>query len=395
MSGNEISAQKPYVFDGKVDNFSQGYRGDCVLLAELHSLSEKTWGSQAIFNAIRPDSNGGVTVRFQSTTKSFSYRDFGSEQLPTQNVKVTSTDLKKVDKEIQWTQLRATPGYLEGKYADKTYVEVCEDLGFTPHCSTGDPDVTAIELAYEKYAKQHGLLTQGCEDYLSNIKTSISKLLVGEETYGYSYNPMSPEEYEEEVKIHEILGFDKPETNLYKKQVFFDEYQKNQDDYVCIVGFEEDKDGVITNHAYSLRRIESFIPGMKKAILVNPHDTSKEIEVPYYKFLENVDYIRMYKNPSKEFTLSNVLFSNAKIAIDEDSEVETCIKVENIVESFEVKAGQSKEALKEVCNEVAKPYKKMYEIVKPGLEKVGNFFADVFSPENVEKYKQATQEAQQ
>ena len=98
--------------DGVIDDFNQNNEvGDCWLIAGLQTLSQTTWGRQAIKDSIKEDSDGNITV------------------------------------------------HLEGAYGSKkdftvTYKEIAEAIDNNTMAS-GDRDIIAFEIAIEKYRNQY------------------------------------------------------------------------------------------------------------------------------------------------------------------------------------------------------------------------------------------------
>lgn len=55
-------------FNKKIEQtFQSKKQGDCWLLSNINTLNQTKWGRQAIYDAICPDSNGGVTIKFKGS----------------------------------------------------------------------------------------------------------------------------------------------------------------------------------------------------------------------------------------------------------------------------------------------------------------------------------------
>lgn len=96
-------------FDGVIGDTMQSFStGDCWVLAGVNSLNQTDWGQAIIKNTVKSDGQGGAIVSFKGAE--------GSQK----EFHITVEDLRKAEQ--------------SDKY------------------SAGDSDMTAIELAVEKYA---------------------------------------------------------------------------------------------------------------------------------------------------------------------------------------------------------------------------------------------------
>lgn len=142
--------------------------------------------------------------------------------------------------------------------------------------SVGDDDMLAIELAVEKYAKE--LISTGKLDKSENdaitggIDVSSMELLTG-------------------AKVHKF-----PEKDRFMDKVL-DKIFDNPGDYAIYCSFIENNDDMYKNHAYTLKKIGIDLDGNKSAILINPWDSSQEIEIPYEKFRTNLKYLAVSEDP--------------------------------------------------------------------------------------------------
>ena len=230
--------------NGEIDKFCQGATDDCWLLAELSSLSGKSWGKDIIKNAIKADGAGGAIVTIKEN------------ELEEKQIRITKEEIISIRKKQEFG----------GNIQDCQY-------------STGDADVLVLELAIEKYFHSKGDLIDGFKIKNKSL-ANIIKLLTGNSNR----------------KI-----FKQPKENSYIVDDYtqiLDTIEKDSDKYVTIVGFQNDnKAGLKNNHAYELREIKTAKCGHKIVKLVDPHNSSEEINIDYYSFLNSMKYIKCNPKP--------------------------------------------------------------------------------------------------
>ena len=229
--------------DGVIDEFRQGATGDCWLLSELNSLSHKPWGKNIIKNAIKPDGEGGATVTIFEN-------EFEQKQFSVKSEEITSIRNKQ------------------------KHCKNIEDYEY----STGDADVLAFEIAFEKYFNTKG-------DFIDALKmkdrslADVVKLLTGNS---------------------ERVTFKAPNESSYivdNYMQLLDVIEKEPNKYVMTVGFKEGNNaGLMDNHAYELKEIQNAKCGHKIVILIDPHNSRKEIKIDYYTFLNSMKHIKFNAN---------------------------------------------------------------------------------------------------
>ena len=133
-------------FNRQIENtFQSKTQGDCWLLSDVNALNQTDWGKNIIRNAIIPDNNGGVIIRFPGSP-------------------IEQKDFQITAQEIQTAKQSG-------------------------HYSKGDDDMIALELATEKVAKE--VVARGIgrrvEDFDEVIghKSYLTNILLNEKTYEY------------------------------------------------------------------------------------------------------------------------------------------------------------------------------------------------------------------
>lgn len=256
-------------FDGVIGVTMQSYKtGDCWLLAGVNSLNQTDWGREIIKNSLKPDAHGGVVVTLNGAK--CSQKDFH----------ITAEDLKNAQQNEKY--------------------------------SVGDNDMTAIELAVEKYAQlqvKEGKLDKSADKLISGgIDISVYELFTGKSPHLY------------------IM----PDSRLTD---CFDKIEKNPGEYAIYCSFLKDEDSMYKDHAYTLKSIEKNENGSKNAVLLNPWDSSKTYTVPFEDFKNNLQVMLIGENPAcpeenlksgydeqKLITEARLLSSQIKTSIISDDE---------------------------------------------------------------------------
>ena len=232
-STDSISDSMGARFDGVIGDTMQSFStGDCWVLAGVNSLNQTDWGQAIIKNTVKSDGQGGAIVSFKGAE--------GSQK----EFHITVEDLRKAEQ--------------SDKY------------------SAGDSDMTAIELAVEKYADlkvKDGNLDKTADTLLDGgIGITMQELLTGVKPHFY---------YNGDTKLEEC----------------FDKIQENPGEYSIYTAFLNDAPPLYKDHAYTLKTIEEDINGNKKAVLINPWDSSEIIDVPFDKFKSNMHFLLLSDNP--------------------------------------------------------------------------------------------------
>lgn len=202
--------------DGKIGNFAQGKVGDCWLLSGLKSLYNID--SKLISKAISRDSKGNVIVFFKGN-----------------NSKYTITP-----KEIY--------------YADN-------------RLSSGDDDVSAIELATEKYRKNLAEKNKNIPYLKKTIKI----------------NPNNPLDSGTGIEAGFLLtGKDAIIVDKNEKAKFLEKLRTNPKEFANVVDFKNTKNKIVKKHSYTITAVDK-----NNVTLINPWDTEKEITISRKDFISN------------------------------------------------------------------------------------------------------------
>ena len=216
--------------NGKIDaDFSQGYIGDCWLLASIKAIANSPKGLKILNDSIKVNGDQSVTVT-----------------------------LKGVDKKYTFSK---------------------NEIERSSHLSTGDLDVRVIEMAVNKYITEEGPLHDDEVDIDGNHGRYAFKILTGK-TVPHFF-PLSsngdhiahPERYgKSEITDEMIDNFNKPN---HIATVSATSQKSNK----VMNTPNGDKITLKINHAYAVIRADS-----RYVYLVNPHDSSKEIPVDRITF---------------------------------------------------------------------------------------------------------------
>lgn len=245
-------------------------QGDCWLLSDINALSYKDWGRKAIHDAILPDEDGsgGVTIKFKGSP------------------------LKQ--KEIHITAYQIGEARKSGNYSD------------------GDDDMIALELATE--------ITFRKMVHLGLAKRLTTDKELQEENINYRsyiYCGVATKDFNQ-YPISKLLGL--PTRNIN----FFVINNMNSDNYIAdkdkILKFisQHDKDismqctfaGYTGNkyvHGGHMYAVKKLCYG-KKAILRDPYDDTKEINLPWKDFVTLIDNAYyQYNNQNVDSNLIKLL----------------------------------------------------------------------------------------
>lgn len=271
---NNISSDFNFEFNGKVDNFMQGFVGDCGLLSSLKSMSYTEKGSQIISNAIIQNADGTFSVAFNG---------IGTE------IAISSQELQDaIDSGIY---------------------------------SKGDNDVLLIELATQKAMDKIKNGEIETPDFLKNgfdndvpsttacTMDDIVYLLTGNRSeYQYNWNNINEDSFCANFQKGIFHGL----ATLMENSIeyVYNKLEKNPDDYCAIIMFQgshsqageeitvqdvnSKQDVVLTIgdgvHAWSIKSVDG-----SNITLVNPWDSSIEYVVSQKSIRQYVLGVQYYK----------------------------------------------------------------------------------------------------
>ena len=232
--------------DGVIDNFKQGKTGDCYLLAALDALSNTEEGRKYIKDSVKKNILGSVTVTLKGINKSYTITKFEMES--------------------------------------------------ASHLSTGDDDVKAIELAFEKYRKEQieekmALLSSDKSGFAAlNDAIKGFKIRTGNGTLDDSLNGGGANNfiYIFTGKSGNIIPNEKNKN--YKSLSEISDLSST----AMTISFKDDYNRqIVSNHAYAV-----LFSDEKETVLVNPWDNSKVIKLSTSFVLDNFDVVE-YTNFDK------------------------------------------------------------------------------------------------
>lgn len=239
--------------NGEIEDTKQGDAGDCWLLTHINGLRDTKWGKKLIKNAIKPDGAGGAVITFKGA--------------------------KGEQKEFHISVNEIIKARESGIY------------------SSGDDDMIAMELAVEKYLIKFGHLY---EDRKQDIGTESGKAITG--------NGLSGSEFVEllsgkQTNTHYALPpqsnfMDEGKRSYNEKLRMLTEVEKHPGEYLVEVSFQGNSiDGVMHGqHAYQVKKVITE-GGKKYAILVNPWNSSENIQMELDKLIYYSDLLSITENP--------------------------------------------------------------------------------------------------
>ena len=251
-------------------------------------MSRKSWGAKAIKEAIEPDGAGGAYITFKGAFEDNSY----FAKLRPERIHVSAEELLSVRK-----NQNSMPDASKYDFNNKVDREKYNDeYRLMRRFSTGDDDVLAMEIAYDKYMKRLGYnMSDGGFGAIIGRDASLSKehdvvsLIMGEGEKGY------------QVRVHVM-------NNAKRINDILERFKDNLDDYVLYISFKEDnKFGLVDRHAYEIVNFGTDHCGNPMITLGNPHDTSKPITMNYYDVVASAKNVLFWINPQKRSNLSDSL----------------------------------------------------------------------------------------
>lgn len=247
--------KKDVYLNGEINYSYQGTSGDCWLLSGINALSYTDEGKEAIKKCISEDENGNITIELKGVGRKYTFSK--QELLDNQN----STNCR----------------------------------------ATGDYDLKAIEFAFKKYRTELMSETKNNPDRNGSIQTYIGDasskdpnsggesgvaifILTGRKSDSY-YKSGTMEDYKRNVADGKIKGkdlypIDIKETDLTPEDVanYLDKMTKEPNRYAVTCTFDKN---YVKEHGYSIKAVtDDYV------IVVNPWDSSKEIQIPKDKFMK-------------------------------------------------------------------------------------------------------------
>lgn len=269
--------------NGKISNTRQGMLKDCYLLSGLNSLSYSKFGKKAIKDAVHKDKDGNIVIKLKGINKEYT---------------VTKQELKKASK----------------KYVP-TFDEKGKVRGYDKKYSTGDGDVLAFELAFEKYRTD---LKEGkieidknlpayAYDYSKNDDNLIDSgspnqlyyLLTGKKCAQIDFNGIKNCGVAKDLDILKIYAkkhFDK----------FVNDFSKTPENYAVSCNFKikeqmpfynkhHQKIKLMPEHSYAIKKIND-----KYVTIIDPQKSRIPIEVPVDMFKSIVGSVYYFNNNENE-----------------------------------------------------------------------------------------------
>ena len=245
--------------NGKIDYFEQGDEyGDCWLLAQMHAMSNTSWGSELIYNSIKENSNGDYLISFDGV----------------------NTDIPITKKELEEAQN-------SGKYA------------------TGDSDVILLEMAVEKYLNSY----LDDQEVLNEKRILSAKYAKNGNAFSLlSYNKLGTKTSLQYLLTQNTGTIINKNQNNSKKLMDEALKAKMQDNSSCALAcvFEITKNtkeyasrGIENEHMYSIVTIAENYNCEPIVVLRNPYNADAYMTLYYSEFLEMVYDLAVIKNPNE------------------------------------------------------------------------------------------------
>lgn len=319
--GNEINGVK---IDGKIGNFKQGGKGDCVLLAMILGLKFQPWGQKGFSEAVKSDGQGGAYVTLYNNSEA--WQDINFKRV----YHITNDEILKAKKYCNWEystedsikienlELALHESKITSEEFKKQYIEILEKYTSKTY-SSGDDDVLAVELAVEKSIKNKipyleelvkdfdtldSREQQAIVDPLNSYRYRYVRLshglLLGDKSdfnnTGYYRDSMTLSMEKDEIK--DALTFLEKNIN-HKTLTAYVSFKETSAVFFRALGEEESSysEQLISGHAYAIKGFMTDNNGVKFVLFVNPHDTSKEIKLPYYTFIKEAQAIAISAPP--------------------------------------------------------------------------------------------------
>ncbi len=399
--GDEINGVK---IDGKIGDFKQGGKGDCVLLAMLLCLKFQDWGQKGFSEAVQSDGQGGAYVTLYDCiydTWRDRDKDFDSKKVH----HITNEEILRAKSYSNWKYSQEDSIKINNLNSavedskitieeyEKQYIEITKKY-ISKTYSSGDDDVLAVELAVEKSIKN---TIPFLESHLKKIDTLDS------EEQQTIVDPLNSYRYRKVRLSHGLILGDKSffyntefytdsvvsamEKDKIKKTLTFLENNINHKNITAYVGFSETSvvyfqavgekensysEQLESNHAYAIKGFETDENGVKFVLFVNPHDSSKEMKLPYYTFLSEAHVVAISAPPeiNQEYdeyckqTENNEAINLDKLVKEENDKLQkACIqkKYDNFVKELIAAPIEEKE-------KIVKEYFESYRLFTSGYD---------------------------
>ena len=315
--------------NGIIEHASQGGIGDCFFLATLNTLNTNKKGQDVLNNTITTkiitDENGNnqkiYTVRFKGAEKIIEDLNKGIRNFPKDKIFIQS-EYTITGEELKEAAIKAGKDY-----------------------SSGDKDILLQEIAYSKYRKD-AAETMQANNESNSIFDSSNNLIAGFDVargWGvtaesiadggmlgltmYLYTGKKSDVYFSKSENHPVCKIDsngnlsvtENSSSIWRPNIIKQEsnaFDKRYDDInkvVKILKKDTDEDGAfknyvaevslsITNQVVNGQVIEKgnhafTIKGIKddKVILINPWDSTKEVQISLEDFIKSAQMINMLK----------------------------------------------------------------------------------------------------
>jgi len=235
-------------FNRKIEpTFQSKKQGDCWLLSDINALNQTEWGKKAIFDAVNPNPDGSVTIKFKGSP-------------------------------IEQKEFNITAQEIEVARNSRYY-------------SNGDDDMIAFEIATEKLSKI--LVKKGLANRITNFDNltdpksyiagggvyfndghtlDISHLITGRKDVEVSFS--------QEIKVPDaILRYISDNTKTSSVCTFMSDYLIEREEDAPIHG----------GHAYAVKKI---VYG-KYVIVIDPYHADQTIKLSWEYFKNNIEKLNV------------------------------------------------------------------------------------------------------